>query len=328
VDISSYLKPGPNCLAFFGWRSIFMPFTFLVATVRMENGQNITVDTGHHDDWMVTATGPPQGWNLPGFAPLSDGSWRNASAIQDTAGTASVMQGGPFTNDMTWQDRVPDYRGMLQLHNPNKADLIYNASLPVNLHVSIPSGWHASNGSTLRYRIGCALANGTDQTQKTAVVETFMLSAGSRVFDVNLGIMHHGVYVIALRLYSADGTLLAERPREPFIVLKRKVMKTVTNPQNIRDGLVLELEKQIDFTDNLTAQPEWIEVLMCDGNNYAKAECTERHVEEHSVAWVNNSRVVRQDGLTYREMVGQTRSSYFSYRLGAFAHPGDFYLFE
>ena len=70
---------------------------------------------------------------------------------------------------------------------------------------------------------------------------------------------------------------------------------------------------------------------MCDSNNWNKPECTSRHAKKGSTAWVNTSRVVgASDGgtLRYREVTGTTRASYFTYRLGTFAHPGDFYVFE
>ena len=107
-------------------------------------------------------------------------------------------------------------------------------------------------GNTLRYRIGTAAKDGTDATRSVGVA-----APSSGGFTIKLGSMSHGVHVVALKLVAPDGTLVAERPREPFVVLERKAMKTVV-PTSIRDGLELELEKTIDLTTP-SSGPPWVE---------------------------------------------------------------------
>ncbi|MDP6777574.1 MAG: hypothetical protein QGI83_12505, partial [Candidatus Latescibacteria bacterium] len=105
--------------------------------------------------------------------------------------------------------------------------------------------------------------------------------------------------------------MIDERPRERFVVLRKLDPESVAGT-HYTEGLDLELEDVIDFTDPEGSHP-WIESLVARARDPAKA--------------VTSPKILRRDGLTYREVTGDKRGSSFSYRL-QFRHPGDLYLME
>ena len=85
---------------------------------------------------------------------------------------------------------------------------------------------------------------------------------------------------------------------EPLIVLKKLKQNLIAGTSYL-EGLELELEDTIDFTDPNDPHPS------LEG----------RVVEGEAVEEVATPRIVRKDGLTYREITGDRRGSYLSYRL-------------
>ncbi|MHC4873609.1 MAG: DOMON domain-containing protein, partial [Planctomycetota bacterium] len=77
------------------------------------------------------------------------------------------------------------------------------------------------------------------------------------------------------------------------------------------EGIDFELEDQIDFTDPADKHPSR----------------EARRTIGHNTEAVKNSKIVKKNGLHYREVVGQNRGSYFSYRF-EFKNLGSFYLLE
>lgn len=291
VDISRYLRPGRNCVAFYGSRVGYSPFVFLKATVIMASGEAIAVNT---DATWRHSPKAAAGWNTPGF---DDSTWK----------PVKCRQGVWYSH----QHRVPSHHGLIALRNPYRRDLFYANTQDVLINVIIPRGLRKKSPS-VEYRIGRASIDGLDTPLTTGTTSFFEESGPSLIYRLNLGPHERGVYTIALRLHGSDGDLMAERSREPFIVLRKKPLRTVEG-RDIRDGLDLELERVVDFTDPADPHP-WAEAKIVN--------------PERGTAKVEEPMIVRRNGLVYREVAGRKRSSWFSYRLGEFEHPGDFYLCE
>ena len=138
----------------------------------------------------------------------------------------------------------------------------------------------------------------------------FRREGDSLVWRVELGRQSGGVYAVSCRLLAEDGRVLGAHDAEPLIVLKRLNQKKIAGTSYL-EGLELELEDTIDFTDPNDPHPS-LEGRVAEGK---------------PVAEVTALRIVRKNGLAYREITGDKRGSYISYRL-EFRHPGDFYLLE
>ena len=288
VDITAYLRPGRNCAAFYGYRVGHTPVIYLQATVVMESGEVFRFGTDR--TWRYSREQQP-GWLSSGF---DDNTW---TTLKHTQGVWESHQLMP-----------PAYAGRIDLRNPLKRDLFYADTRNVLLDVLVPRGL-ADQAPKLEHRIGTALADGTTQLVKQEVVASFTEQDRSITYRLDLGRLTRGVYSIGLRLTGKDGDVIEERSPEPFVVLRKQPLKTVRGA-SYEEGLDLELEDAIDFTDPTDPHP-WIE----------------GSADVNPMANVETPRVVRKDGLVYREVTGEKRGSWFSYRFG-FSHPGDFYLLE
>lgn len=292
VDITPYLQPGRNCIGLYGFRILHDPPLLCRATIIMSSGEIIRLNTD--TSWTVNGTVEP-GWNEPGF---DDSGWKAA----ERGGTGYTRH---------FQLMPPSHAGYLVISNPFKRDLVYADMRSIILNVAVPRAL-ASQSPAVKYRFGKADKDGLTTVSKEDTVDFFDYSGGSLVYRLDLGRHPRGIYTVALRLVAEDGTVLDERPREALVVLRKKQLRPIRSTDYMSE-LDVELEDRIDFTDPDDPH-EWIE-----GNVVARGKPVEA---------VQKPRVVRQDGLVYREVVGEKANSHFSYRLGEFEHPGDFYLFE
>lgn len=125
VDVAPYLKPGRNCVGFYGLRIKYSPFIYFQAKVVMENGQVVTVRS---DDRWKYCPREAEGWNQAGF---------------DDSGWAGVMvsRGQRLTGrDAAWRLHIPAYDGRLVIKNPARRDLFYVDTSPVVVEVYVPPG--------------------------------------------------------------------------------------------------------------------------------------------------------------------------------------------
>jgi hypothetical protein len=297
VDIAPYLKPGRNCVGFYGFRIGYQPFLFFQATIVMESGEVVKVASG--PQWKCNPRAP-QGWNEVGF---DDSSW-------------TAVGGGsapwPAVRDAAMQLCLPAYGGRLVIKNPSRRDLFFSEAGDVAVDVCIPPGLK-DRRPTLSYLFGRADADGKCTLVKEGSVASFAGSGNSLVFRVNLGRHGRGVYALALSLKAADGTVIEERSREPLVVLRQQRPKPV-EAKDFTEGLDLEPEDEIDFTNPSDPHP-WVEGKLPEPLFNRPTIRIEKPV------------VIRQGGLVYREVFDPRRGSGFSYRL-QFKHPGSFYCLE
>jgi len=296
VDLAPYLKPGRNCVGFYGFRIGYSPFLYFQARITMESGDVVTVASGLDWTYCPKESG---GWSEPGF---DDDAWTKVEG-----GT------GPWLSSRGVGNRVaiPAYSGRLVITNPGRRDLFYADTSDVVVDVHAPLGLKEREPS-LSYVFGRADAGGHCEQLTEATVSRFRAEGNSLVYRADLDRHARGVYALALSLVGSDGAIIEERPREPIVVLRKKALKTVEG-REFTEGLDLELEDRIDFTDPRDPHP-WTE-----GEMPARYGIVAPKVERPTI--------VRKDGLTYREVTATRRGSGFGYRF-EFKHPGSFYYLE
>ena len=286
VDLTKYLQPGVNCAAFYGYRVGYTPVIYLQATVIMESGEVIRIQTDQA--WRFSPK-EQQGWQLSGF---DDSAWSTSERSQGVWESHQLMP--------------PAYAGRIDLRNPYKKDLFYADTRNVLINVLVPRGL-ASVSPRLEYTVNRAGDDGTLEASGNGAVSFFEEQSPSIIYRLDFGQLPRGVYALGLRLVGEDGTVLEERAPEPFVVLRKQPLRLIQGT-DYREGLDLELEDRIDFTDPADSHP-WIEGRAGLG----------------PMQKVEKPRIIRKNGLLYREVTGEKRASWFSYRF-AFKHPGDFYL--
>jgi hypothetical protein len=295
VDIAPYLKPGRNCVGFYGFRIGHAPFIYFQARIIMTTGEVVTVASG--PDWTsaaeVARSGdqPQPGWSEPGF---DDSGWIKAQG-------GSAPQGG-----------LPTYSGRLLLKNPARRDLFYTDAADVVVDVHAPASLQARQ-PTLAYLFGRADSEGHCQPVKQGTVAAFAEQGDSLVYRLNLGRHDRGVYAVALSLQGKDGVVIEERCREPLVVLRKMRLKAIVGHDYV-EGLDLQLEDTIDFTNPRDPHP-WHE-----------SRSPARMIGQVA-GKVDEPTIVRRGGLAYREVTDPKRGSGFSYRV-QFQRPGSFYYLE
>lgn len=297
VDLAPYLKPGPNCVGLYGTRIGSPPFVYLQCRVVMGSGDVVTIATG--TDWKVSPR-PAQGWSQPGF---DDSTW---SAAERGADPWFQARDGARTTG------IPAYDGRLLIRNPRRRDLFFREQEDVVLEVLVPAGL-ARHSPSLTYTFGRCGDDGLCAETSAGSSSRCRHEGASLVFPLDLGRLGRGVYAIALRLDSSDGTVLALRSREPFVVLGR-IAQTTVSGTSYTEGLATELEDVIDFASREDPHP-WHEARR-PPKPYGTA-----------AAKVTEASVVHRDGLIYREVYDPGRGSGFAYRF-EFARPGSFYLLD
>lgn len=294
VSLKQYLKPGPNCIGLHGYRRFHKVYLICKATFVMESGEVITVNSD--STWRrSTSSQVPSDWCTPGF---DDSEWQECSSAKLGA---SVYQ----------QVTLPADHGRLKMRNPYRKDLFYASTRDVLLLATAPIGL-GGRSPRLEYVLARADKDGTSAAVASGSVSSYTKRAGSLVYAMNLGKQKQGVYTVAVRLLASDREVLAAHAREPLIVVENEPAKRVA-ARDYREGLDLELEDTIDFTDPRDPHLNF-EIVYVD-----RLAATEE---------VKEPRIVKKDGLLYREVTGPTRMSGFVYRLNEFKHPGDFYLME
>lgn len=296
VDIAAYLRPGEkNVVAFYGSRQGYSPPLTFLSKIVMASGDVTEVSSGAH--WKFSPT-EENGWNETGF---DDSHW---SPVETGGGVWQKVR--DFARKMC----VPAYKGAIRLSHPDQPLLFYSDRDSVILTASVPPGW-ASREPSLSWALGRADANGEVTPVDAGTVEAFAQTPGALVFQLDLGRRAHGVYAIALEVTDADAGVLASRSREPLVVL-RKMEPEVVRGEAYTEGMNLDLEDAIDFTDPDDPHPwhEWATVTPHEKS---------RAVTEPTIRSVG--------GLSYRQVGDDAHSSGFSYRF-EYRHPGDLYLFE
>ena len=286
IDLAPYLKPGKNCIALYGKRIGYWPFTYLQGTIVMTSGEIMRVDTD--ETWQVSPKAEP-GWNQVGF---------------DAQGWEPAKVGG--MSYVHLRHTLPAYDGRLIIESPDEEKLFFLAGKPIALRVRAPEGL-AAQQPTLGWVMEQVDYEGVRE-QGRGKVEKFRRADGSLIYEINVGQLERGVYTIALTLRTGN-EIIEERYREPFLVIGKIPMKEVEGT-SYEDGMKLTLEDTIDFTDPKDPHP-WVE-------STPGAPTSEPATE------VKEPRIVRKNGLVYRETQPQ-RSAMFSYRFQP-EHPGSFYM--
>ena len=304
VDLSSYLKPGKNCIAMFArylptnidYNYPGTPYLgYLQGKVVMSGGEVTVLDT--NESWRASKTAI-KGWDRVGF---DDSAW-------------SAAQRDPEMSDGMFLYKWPGYDGRLVLENPDHdPKLFFSDAQPLQVNVRVPEGL-AKEQPVLKWvlrRVG--EINEPEQEIANGTVEKFsrLRRKSSLVYQVDAGLQKRGVYTLEVSLHSQEKAI-ESRCREPLIVVGRIPMKEVKGT-SYEDGMQLTLEDSIDFTDPNDPHP-WVETERPAGSNPAKG--------------ITTPRIIRKGDLVYRETVHGVAAGYtshFSYRF-QFQHPGSFYL--
>ena len=312
VNLAPYLKPGQNCIAMCAndkplrYIGHFMstqdpPWGYLQGTVVMSGGEVITLDTGT-EGWKVSET-PQDGWTKPGF---DDTPWKMAENEPK------------YHNDRDeFTRRLPAYDGRLVLENPHQdPKLFFSDAQPLHVNVRVPEGL-AKEQPVLQWILRRAAqevsADAPEEEVTRGTVEKFApdRKQASLVYQVDAGLQKRGVYTLEVSLHVGD-SLIEKRLREPLAVVGKIPMPEVKGT-NYEEGMKLVLEDTIDFT-NPKDSHLWVEAEKLEGGKPAQG--------------VETPRIVRKDGLAYRETgtgVGAGVTAHFSYQF-AFKQPGSFYL--
>ena len=241
VDILPYLRNGSNCIGLYGFRVTHSPFLYFQATIIMESGEVIRVVTEPDGSWKTSPKGAP-GWNEPGF---DDSAWSKLEKAYSG-----------INYQLRYNPKPSGYTGRLVIENPAGRYLFYREDQDIVFEVRTPRGL-AQQQPQLSYLLARAGEDGASEEVARGTVKTFAVKGNSLVYSINAGRLEQGVYTIALDLATGDA-IIESRAREPFIVSRRHGEKT-TPGKTIFDGLDLELEDQVDFTNPNDPHP-WIEV--------------------------------------------------------------------
>ncbi len=296
LDLAPYLQSGTNCVGFeYYGVPPHAPTVYLQMNVIMESGETINLRTD--DSWKaLDGLPPPTGWNAPGF---DDVNWAPVRTQDYIFRPRSYFDGSVL---------VPEHDGLIVIANPLRDQLYYTDQEEIQFDIALPPGL-AGRQPALEYAVGRAGADGLSSVESTGMQDGFEARPGGLAAKISAGRLPGGVYTIALTL-KAGGEIVEQRPREPFMVI-RKLDQKVAAGADYLDGLDLELEDAIDFTNPDDSRP-WIEWIA----RYGK-----------EAQGVEQPRIINKDGLTYREGADGLGSG-FSFRLNPFRHPGDFYLME
>lgn len=298
VDLAPWLDAGrENVIALFGEQlpgDRRAPQIYFQGRIIMADGATYTVDTG--PDWLAHDQ-EQEGWNRPGF---DADTWMPAEA------------GRPSTTYLT--RRWPTYDGRLLLESPGMDPMLYfDAAEPVGVTLRMPAGlqdpdhavdWTLRKVERYGKRRGAAQGTATD------------VRAGgedSAMCDIDLGSLERGVYTLEVALRNGE-RILERRIEEPLIVVGKLAMPEVSG-DFYEQGMDLELEDVIDFTD-----PEdphmWLEFDRYTAKSRRDIRAGER---------VTEPRIVDRDGLRFREVANEDVSAWFGYRF-EFQRPHGWYL--
>lgn len=295
VDIAPYLRPGRNCVAFHGYRVADLPSIMFEAKVILRSG---TVTNWRTDgSWKYSGTAG-EGWNRAGY---DDSSWAGPRTNM-----LKLLYAGHRAPDGSLA--LPAYKGCLVIKNPGKHRLVYTEASDIVFDIHVPAGLEAQDPC-----LDCLLSRADREGMSTPVsrdqASSFEKQGASLIYRINAGRHPKGLYSVELTLKGRNG-VIAERSPEPLMVLRRFAPKEIAGTQ-YQEGLDLELEDTIDFTDPGDPHP-WIESRSV---GYRKPTIA-----------ITTPSIVRKNGLVYRETSPQ-RGSFFGYRI-ELEHPGALYLLE
>ncbi len=306
LDLMPYLNEGRNCLALTAnLQETEDVFIYFQGQVILDNGDVINLDGV--EDWKARAA-PQEGWQEAGF---DDGEWEAAEGVTRDE---KLWPEWAFTYMLKRSTLYPlaEYDGRIVYRNPDGERLMFRSEKPVRFRVALPAGMAAMDPEidwTLRR------AHRLEETDlKNGTAAEFRKDGDSILFDLPLGNLEQAVYTIETTL-KAGGEVIEERYRTPFIVYGRTEQPEVAGTDYL-DGLDVELEDTIDFTDPDDPHP-WIEKSGETGHNTMTAE----------QPLVTEPNLVEKDGLKYRETSFDRVTSFFSYQF-SFEHPGDWYMLE
>lgn len=280
LDFGPLLKSGANALALHCARNSTPPYVYFTLTVVMESGDVV----------RVTSDGT---WFYSQDSTLADAAKVSVPGFDAAAWKAADARRGSNLNYKTPVAR-PAYAGRLLLRSPDEPYLFFKDSAPVRIQVAVPPGLA---GASIDWQVQ-AFRDG-------ALVDGPSGNATAGAIDV--GSLARGVYVLHATLKRGD-EVLEERIAEPFVVFGNVPMRE-TAGASIADGLDLELEAEIDFT-----------------NPDGPIPSQETAGKKGSVVLVTKPTITEQNGLRYRE-TGPDQGALISHQY-TFQHPGDFYLME
>jgi len=294
ADIGPYLREGTNCIGLYGSRigptEAHCPFFYLQGEMILESGEVVRLGT---DETWRYSTVEEEGWSEPGF---DDGDWRRP---ERTSPPSYLHRDKP---------QVPAYAGALLIERPGGGNLFFSTDESARLDVRIPPGLGETE-PVLHWRLYAEQEEGRAEVASGTVDQAYVQRNGV-VYRVDLGQRERGVYSIGLVLMDEDD-VLGWRAPEPLMVTG-PIDQVEVAGDTYTEGLDLELEETIDFTDPRDPRP-WLETgLHQDRNPYG----------------IEEARVVENEGLTYRETAGPGQiGDAFMYRF-EFEHPGSFYMIE
>ncbi|OGV39529.1 MAG: hypothetical protein A2X48_12900 [Lentisphaerae bacterium GWF2_49_21] len=322
VDIKPYLKPGKNVIGMYGYGIEQNPLLFFHAVIDQPQGRT---EVQTEKNWKFSET-EQEGWSKTGF---DDSSWQTVKTLKNSEAPWLARSPDYSVPNFDGTLAMPSWLGYIQLHNGNgkheltfidNKDTIIDAVIPLFLKDKVAYAEFSLHQTTPEGKISLSVAakripNPTESKAGTALV-----------FRLNLGKLKAGVYTLSSRICNAENKVIEVRPREPLLVIG--YLEQASAKGKYYDALELDKSDSltIDFTDNSKKQGrDWYET--------AQGPHPSRDKSEEITSW-EAAKIKQLNGENYRETVGATRGSLFSYKFqgnpnGKFKFtPGEFYLME
>ncbi len=321
VDIAPFLRAGRNRMQL---RSALF-YAWARGAVIMASGERIALDTGPHWRWKSdpSASVLDQQPDIRQLTMVTNPPPRKVGDVMPRPYAAPLTEfdfGVRGAFGLRWAGSQPVYDGLIQLHNPDDPLLFYRAQREAAMRVDVPGGL-AGRHPRLQWSLE-QYVDGTNVPCKSGLVDAGRLSGNSLSFTVPMGRLARGAYMFSAELFAGE-TLLDSRPPEPLLVVGGALEMREVAGDTYEEGMNLELEDIIDFTDPDNPRHPWMEIDASapwpPGKDYP----------ENYVSLVTNAIVVERNGLKYREAYPGSSSrrgaGQFSYQV-FFQHPGDWYL--
>lgn len=295
-DIRPHLQPGRNVIAVKSLRKHSSNFFLFQCNIALDNGHVVKVASD--ETWKLTDVAG-EDWQS---ADVDDSNWQQARRYRGY-GVRYIKE------YFTTFNRHHCVGALTRLKNPLQKQFFYPDSGNVVVEVLVPTGLKSRN-PVVAYEFARTDRSGRGKPVIKEETAEFREKDGALAFGIDLGRQQGGVYTFKATLKAGD-TVLESRDREPLVVL-RKFDPQVVAGESYTDGLDLELEDTIDFTDPNDPHP-WFAGKMTDG--WRKP-------------WQGIDRpiMVTSNGLTY-QVTADESGAYFAYRIH-FDEPGAWYLLE
>lgn len=296
VDLTPYLEPGKKnvvCLsAKQSVTAVIAPTIYFQGRVVMSGGEVVTLDAD--TSWIGNAL-ECKDWGTPGF---DAAAWKPASVSTPTLLLGSAIR------------RWPAYDGRILLENPGKDPRLYfDDAESARVNARLPEGLEKDKAS-LRWILR-RVERGSERPEvgRGSVAQAGLNKENrSIVYSLDLGKRTDGVYTLETELAVGD-KVLERRLEEPLIVVGRLPMKEVSG-SSYEEGMELELEDVIDFTD-ADDPHRWVESVPRGGGVATQG--------------IKEPKIVSKAGMVYREMTDPALAAMFSYRF-EFRDPNSWYL--